>query len=505
MSGRSVVPVLLAAVVATVLLPATLAAAASCESLAALALQDTTIVSATSVPAGPFTPPAFAVNAPAQFRPPNLPAFCRVVGRVTPAVKFEVWMPASGWNGKFEGVGGGGFAGVISYGAMVTALNRAYATASTDTGHDSAGGQWALGHPELITDYAYRAIHETTVKAKAIVEAFYGKGPQLSYFSGCSTGGRQGLLEAQRYPTDYNGIVAIAPVNFLTHLLAGELWIRHAALKDPASDIPSDKFTLINQAALAACDARDGVRDGVLEDPTRCDFDPKTLQCQGPDTERCLTASQVEAVKKIYAPSRNPRTRAEIFPGLAPGSELGWNALAGGPNPFPIPADFMKYFVFDDPNWDWRTFDFDKDVTTMDAKFASMMNATDPNLSAFKARGGKIILAHGWNDQLVPPLNTINYYKSVQKAMGGKVAAEFVRLFMAPGMLHCGGGPGPNTFDAVGALESWVERGKTPETITASHATGGAVDRTRPLCPYPQVAVYKGRGSIDDAANFVCR
>ena len=481
-------------------------AEASCESLQTLTLPDTTILSVTLVPAGPFTPPS-PPGAPAgqSARPITVPAACRVVGRVSPVVNFEVWMPAADWNGKFQAVGGGGFAGVISYVAMAAALSRGYATASTDTGHSTPGGSWALGHPELITDYGYRGIREMTLKSKAIVEKFYGNGPRLSYFVGCSTGGRQGLMEAQRFPNDYDGIVAGAPANYWTHLMAGAAWPATATLKDEATRLSAAKLSAINKSVLAACDARDGAADGLLENPQACRFDPKSIQCAGPETDACLTAPQVEAVKKIYAPAVNPRTKAEIFPGMPTGGELTWNALAGGPQPFSILVDFYKYFVHADPDWDWKTFDFDKDIAAADKKFAALINAVDPDLSAFKSRGGKLVLYHGWNDQLIQPGNSINYYSSVQKKMGAKETDDFSRLFMVPGMTHCAGGPGPNTFDVVGALEQWVEHGTKPAQMIATHSTNGVVDRTRPLCPYPQVASYKGSGSMDEAANFVCK
>ena len=480
---------------------------ASCEGLQALSLPDTTILSAAVVPEGPFTPPAGTGagpgGAPAP-KPLSVPAACRVVGRVTPAINFEVWMPAANWNGKFQAVGGGGFAGVISYGAMATALARGYATASTDTGHSTPGGSWALGHPELVTDFAYRAIHEMTVKSKAIVAAFYGNGPRLSYFVGCSTGGRQGLMEAQRFPNDYDGIVAGASANFWTHLHVGQLWRSAATLKDPAAHLSTGKLALLNKAALTACDVNDGAPDGLIENPAACRFDPGTLLCSGPESETCLTAPQLEAARKIYGPAVNPRTKQELFPGMPPGSEVTWSAVSGGPAPSPIPIEAQKYFVNGDPNWDWKTFDFDKDVAATDEKLAALMNATDPNLAAFKSRGGKLIMYHGWNDQLIQAGNSINYYNSVAKTMGAGETDDFARLFMAPGMLHCAGGPGPNTFDALGALEQWVEKGTKPASLVASHSTAGTVDRTRPLCPYPQVAAYQGSGSIDDAANFVC-
>lgn len=490
--------------------------AATCESLISLSLPDTTIQSATLVAAGSFTTTAPAGQKPQTFQVPV--EACRVTGVVKPQVNFEVWMPASGWNGKFQGVGGGGFAGAISYGAMATALGRGYATASTDTGHNTPGGSWALNRPDLILDYAYRAIHEMTVKSKQVVETFYGKAPSRSYFVGCSTGGRQGLMEAQRFPADYDGIVAGAPANYFTHLLAGSLWPAAVTLKDDATRLSPAKFAALNKGAIAACDPGDGVTDGLISNPLTCKFDPGTLLCRGgssldsardrldpPEADACLTAPQVSAARKIYSYSTNPRTKEKIFAGMAPGSEITWTAMAGGPNPFSIPVEFYKYFVYSDPNWDWKLFDFDKDVALADQKFAKLLNAVDPDLSAFRKRGGKLIMYHGWNDQLIQPYNSIDYFTSVQKKMGTRETDDFARLFMAPGMQHCAGGVGPNTFDAVTALEQWVENKVKPAQLVASHATKGVVDRTRPLCPYPQVASYKGSGSIDDASSFICR
>jgi feruloyl esterase len=474
---------------------------AACESLQSLSLPDTTIVSAALIPAGPFTPETAGPTA----KPLQIPvAACRVAGVVKPAVKFEVWMPAENWNGKFQGVGGGGFAGVISYGAMATALGRGYATASTDTGHNTPGGSWALNRPDLVLDYAYRAIHEMTVQSKAIVQAFYGNGPRLSYFVGCSTGGRQGLMEAQRFPADYDGVVAGAPANYFTHLLAGTLFPAAVTMKDEATRLSPAKLAALNAGVLAACDAADGVTDKLVGNPLACRFDPGTLLCSGVETDACLTAPQIDAARKIYAYSTNPRTKEKIFPGMAPGSEITWTALVGK-QPFSIPVDFYKYFVYENPDWDWKTFDFDKDVALADEKFAKLLNAVDPDLSAFKKRGGKLIMYHGWNDQLIQPYNSIDYFTSVQAKMGARDTDDFARLFMAPGMTHCAGGVGPSSFDAVTALEQWVEKGVKPAQLVASHMTSGVVDRTRPLCPYPQVASYKGTGSIDEAASFVCK
>jgi feruloyl esterase len=482
----------------------------SCDALAKLALPHTTITSAQLVAAGQFTPPGANAAPPGNASPfATLPAFCRVAATLTPStdsdIKVEVWMPAAGWNGKFLGVGNGGWSGAISYGSLAAGVRRGYAAASTDTGHSGGSARFALGHPEKLIDFAWRAVHEMTVQAKALVAAFYGNGPRLSYWTGCSSGGKQGLKEAQRFPADYDGIAAGAPANFWTHLMVGGLWIGQATLKDPASFIPKEKYPVIHNAAVEACDANDGVKDGLIEDPMRCRFDPKALLCAGDDGPACLTAPQVEAAKKIYAGATNPRTAKEIFPGLEPGSELGWGAMAGGPDAFGIVADHFKYVVFKDPTWNFKTLNFDADVDLADGLDGGSLNATDPDLKVFFGRRGKLLLYHGWNDQLIAPRNTINYYKSVVAAVGSTTSTDSVRLFMAPGMTHCAGGEGPSSFDALAAVEQWVESRKAPTEIIASHMSGGVADRTRPLCPYPQVAQYKGTGSIDDAASFVCK
>jgi feruloyl esterase len=431
-------------------------------------------------------------------------------------IKVEVWLPIAGWNGKFQAVGNGGWAGTISYPAMAEALRRGYATSSTDTGHTGTSGAFALGHPQKFIDFAYRSEHEMTVKAKAIVKAFYGNSPKYSYWNGCSTGGRQGLAEAQRFPDDFDGIIAGAQANPRTHLNAWQLSIAKAALADPAASIPPTKYPLIHKAVLDACDAADGLKDGLLNDPSRCHFDPKVLLCKGAPTaasatgqdggsaDECLTPRQVETVRFIMSPAKTSKGE-EIFPGFAPGAELGWAALVGGPEPTVTAIDQYKYVVFKDPNWDWRTFELDRDVAAADKVDNGTINAIDPNLKPFTAHRGKLIMYHGWSDPLVGPGTSVNYFNRVSKALGPAKTQDSVRLFMVPGMGHCGGGEGPNTFDTLSALEQWVERGKAPDRILASHATNGMVDRTRPLCPYPQVATYKGSGSIDEAENFVCR
>ena len=486
------------------------AATAACESLASLKLPDTTITAVQAVEAGAFTVNPNAAMPPQMARNLNfkdLPAFCRVAATIRPSsdsdIKIEVWLPAAGWNGKFQAVGNGGWSGSIVYPSLARALAHGYATASTDTGHPGGSGSFALGHPEKLIDFGYRAVHEMTVKAKAVIKAYYSEAPKYSYWNGCSSGGKQGLKEAQRFPADYDGIVAGAPANYWTHLMTGELWIAQAAHKDEASYIPASKYPMIHHAVLEACDALDGVKDGVLEDPTRCHFDPQTIECKGADTANCLTPAQVETARKIYTPATNPRTRKEIFPPMEPGSELLWAGLAGE-RPFSIPVDHYRFVVFKDPEWDWQKLNFDADVALADKTDKDTINATDPDLKQFLGHGGKLLLYHGWNDQLIAPLNSVNYYNSVLEKMGRKKVADSVRLFMVPGMGHCSGGEGTSNFDHMQVIEQWVEQGKTPEQIPASRADRGKVDRRRPLCPYPQVARYKGSGSTDEAENFVC-
>ncbi len=485
------------------------ALAASCESLAALKLPDTTITAAQVVGAGEFTPPGPPGRGDAAAAYKDLPAFCRVAATVRPTadsdIKIEVWLPVSGWNRKYQAAGNGAWAGSIAYSDMAKSLRNGYAASSTDTGHTGGSGSFALGHPEKLIDFGWRSEHEMTVKAKAAIAAFYGEAPRLSYWVSCSSGGKQGLKEAQKFPADYDGIVAGAPVLNWTHRADAALWAGQAALKDPASNIPAEKYPLIHKAAIEACDAMDGLKDGLIGDPERCHFDPKVLECKDGDGPACLTSAQVETARKIYTPAANPRTGAPVSARYEPGSELGWRAIAAGPNPFGPAVDHFKYVVFKDPQWDWRTFNLDTDVALADKIDDGTVNATDTDLTAFTGHGGKLLMYQGWTDTNIPPGGAISYYQGLVKAMGAAKTAESVRLFMAPGMNHCGGGEGPNTFDMVGAMEQWVENGKAPDRVIASHSSEGKVDRTRPLCPYPQLAKYNGAGSVDDAASFTCK
>jgi feruloyl esterase len=457
---------------AVLILAAAPVIAASCEDLRSLELPVTTITSAVTIVANS-----------------DWPAYCAVHATLRPSpdsdIKIEVALPLSGWNGKYQAVGNGGWSGAINEGGMMTALRQGYATSSTDTGHQGSSAKFALGHPEKLIDYAWRSEHEMTVKAKAIIAAFYGNGPKLSYWNGCSAGGKQAMKEAQRFPADFDGIVAGAPGLDWVARATLSMWVAQAAHKDDASFIPPSKFPVLHEAALAACN---GLKDGVIDDPTRCAFDPKTIECKSADQPTCLTSPQVETARKIYA-GPGPG----IAPGLERGSELGWTTFAG-PNPFGIGFDYFKYVVFQDPNWNFRTLNFDSDIVRARKLDADRINATDPDLSAFRKRGGKLIQYHGWSDPQIPPASSVAYYQSVLDKMGPTIP-DFYRLFMIPGMAHCGGGAGVNDFDMIAALEQWVEHQHPPARIPASRKVDGKPERTRPLCPFPQT---------NDVTNSTC-
>jgi feruloyl esterase len=483
-------------------------AGAACGRITSMSLPETVIESAVVVPAGPFQAPG-ARGRGGEARP-EVPAFCRVSATAKPRIRFEVWLPHN-WNGRFEGVGNGGTAGVIPYAAMIGALARGNAVAGTDTGHVNNpdipfDATWGVGHPELIADYAYRSTHVVAENGKAIARAFYGRPAHHAYFVGCSKGGQQALVEAQRYPDDYDGIVAGDPANNHVRFYAGgHLWYSLALLKDPESYIPPGKLPLLTNAVNASCDRLDGIADGVIDDPRKCRFDPAVLMCKaGQDQETCFTPKQVTAIKAIWSGARNSKGGG-VYPGLLPGGEAapgGWASWVTGSKPFTsthwfAQDGFFKNAVFENASWDFRTFDYDRDLAVALEKAGPQYDAVNPDLRPLARHGGKLILYHGFNDPDISPLNTIAYYEQI-------TPRDTARLFMVPGMLHCNGGPGPDQFDALTPLEQWVEQGVAPERIVAAHRTNGAVDRTRPLCPYPQVAKWSGTGSTDEAANFSC-
>ena len=486
----------------------------ACADLVQLSLPDTVIHSAVETPAGPFP---FGNNAPtctADVAAAELRAFCRVIGTIAPQIGFEVWLPLEGWNGKFQGYGNHGFAGDLDYSDMGPELNKGYAVASTDTGHLASQNPplW-MQNPQQVIDYGYRGVHEMTVKSKAIVKAFYGRSPKYSYFNGCSTGGKEGLMQAQRYPEDYDGINIGGSANFdQIGNRVQYVWNGQVTFANPAARLAGATLLLINNAVLAECDELDGVKDGVIDDPRACTFQPASLLCRaGQDPATCLTQTQITALENVYQGPRNPRTGKEIYPGLVRGSERGWGGHTAGPNIFATADQFFKYMVYNDTTWDYRTFDFDSDLAYTRRHFSHLLDALDPDLSEFRKRGGKILFSHLWSSTTHTAIRSIQYYEDVAARMHGRKhdrgdrfgkTQEFFRLFLAP---SASGSNGPDKFDALPYLERWVEQGIAPQSILAWHKTAGVVDRTRPLCPYPQRAVYQGSGSTDDAANFKCR
>ena len=519
--------------VAFLLVTCAVALANDCEKLSSLSIEKTTITLAQTVAAGTFVgPPAPFSGADLSSFYKTLPAFCRVVAEAKPTsdsdIKLEVWLPTSSWNGKLEGLGNGGFAGLIDTHSMGKAVKAGYAATATDTGHAGSpiDAAWALGHPEKVIDFGHRGIHEMTHVAKALAQAYYGKPAQHSYFAGCSDGGREALMEAQRYPEDYDGILAGAPANNWTPLLSTAAYDTQVLTLDPASFVPPPKIPIIAAAVNAACDTLDGVRDGILNDPRQCHFDPATIQCKaGEESDKCLTAPQVTALKKLYAGTPDSAGHI-VFPGYLPGAEEGqggWTVWITGPAPAKslmafFGNGFFSDMVYDKPDWDYKTFNVDAGLKAANEKTAQALNAVDPDMKAFRSRGGKLIIYHGWNEPAISALNTVNYYQSVTTKMVQRDADSFLRVYMAPGVQHCEGGPGADSFADIGssadpehnlnaALEQWVEKGKAPSTIIASKYAGE--DRqhattTRPLCPYPLAAKYKGSGDSNDAASFAC-
>lgn len=489
--------------------------AVECEQIKGLDLPHTEITLAEVVKAGTFMPPSVEGSGGA---PPtayaHLPSFCRVAGTVRPTshsdIRFEVWMPeangARAWNGKFVGVGNGAWAGSILHAAMIDPLSMGYATAATDGGHQGSQMDASFGaNPEKLADFGHRAPHEMTVAAKAVINAYYGKKAHRSLFVSCSTGGRQGLMEAYRYPDDYDGISAMAPANPVVALMVSSLWTGYATMKDAESRIPQEKFSLVHKAAVEACDAGDGVRDGIIAAPTRCHFDPAILQCKGgagADTADCLTVAQVTALRAIYQGPRNPRTGSPIFPGFEPGSEAQLPIQATGTEPFPAVSSYFRDLVFKDPKWDFRAFDYDEDVTRAMQAHSETVDVPPTGLDNYFAGGRKLLLTQGWADPLIPPMSTVSFYNELHAHLGEKRASG-TRLFMIPGMGHCGGGDGPFVFDAIATIDKWVETGGAPDRIVVSNPPKTPA-RTRPLCPFPQEAVYSGTGSTDDEKNFRC-
>ncbi len=493
------------AIVWALLASGTAFARSNCEQLARVAAAGVEITATAEIRSGTFTSPAGKAFG-------ELPPFCRVGAVLHPsadsAIRIELWMPEANWNGRLEGTGNGGFAGNLAYGALAEGLKRGYAVVNTDMGMATAPGEDAtvfMDRPERWKDWGYRSTHEMTVEAKRLVGAYYKHPAAHNYFVGCSTGGEQAWMEAQRYPDDYDGIVGGAPANNRTGVHESILWNFVSTERTTDDRLPAAKLRALAKAVMSACDELDGVADGIISDPQRCSFDPASVECSGSENDNCFTSRQVATVRRLYAGPVNPRTGKQIYPGMPKGSELGWDHLGPSANGQPPFAPIFTWVFGHD--WNWRSFDFDRSVAAVDEKLGAAVNATSLNLQVFRGHGHKLLIYHGWSDWLVTPGESVAYRDALASRLG-KDLGEFYRLFMVPGMTHCGGGVGPDHFDALSAVVDWVEKGRAPDKMIASQEAAnqdsGSPVRTRPLCPYPQVAQFAGRGSINDEANFRC-
>jgi feruloyl esterase len=510
-------------------------AIADCAGLMAKKFPDTEITKAEPVASGAFRPADQSGAPPAIFH--ELSAFCRVVGVIRPTkdseIGFELWLPdLNRWNGRYFQVGNGGFAGLINYGGLVPGLRDGFAVASTDDGHNGSDAKWALGHPEKVIDYGYRAVHLTSVVAKEVATAYYTRPVSHTYFSGCSDGGRESLMEAQRYPDDFDGLVVGAPANDFTGVMTYLLNLAQvgASMAEP---LTSSQLEALSKAALKHCDAADGIADGVIENPLQCHFEPRELQCKGASDGSCLSVDQAKAVTRVYSDALGGKDHAYLTPGfrVALGDEAAQWPIWAGQNSASqfFSENFWPFMVYDDPSLDFHKIDLWKAATDARARTGPVLNSVDPDLSAVRAAGKKIIQYHGWADAVIPAQYSIGYYEAVEKYLR-RDNRDFYRLFLAPGMEHCAGGPGPNAFgtpfdslygagydlshkfdsynNVLAALMRWVEDGVAPDQLIATkyQADDAAkpVIRTRPLCVYPKVARWIGKGSTDDAKNFSC-
>ena len=485
---------LVLAAAAAVATPAT-----SCDSLQSMATPQVAITTETVAAVTPR--PGAGRGGPAVVA---TPAYCRVKLVLKPTadskINAELWLPNENWNGRFMAVGNGGFGGSIQgIGEMQTAVRLGYATAGGDTGHDEAtegpGGMFALGHPEKIVDFAYRAVHEMTATSKKIIDRYYGTAPQFSYFKGCSTGGRQAVMAAQRYPDDFDGIIAGALANRHIQMHTSGVARSIEMTRHPEANISPAKAQMVSKAVMEACDT---MKEGFLNNPRTCSYDFSRLACKGADSDACLTPPQLKTVQAYYGGTKNSKGEL-IFSGQALGNPL---PPLRGIQPGAQPGggfDTVRIWAFQDANYDWNRFDLDRDMPIINSK-VGFVDAVDPDLSKFKARGGKLLLYAGWGDTTITPENTVLYYESVLNKMKGN-QRDFVQLFMVPGMAHCRGGDGPNTFDTIGTMEAWREKNVTPTQMMGFNPQSSL---SRPICSYPQAPKYNGSGNVKDASNWSC-
>jgi feruloyl esterase len=474
----------------------------ACERLASDARLSGLTISASHAAEGPLqAPPGMPRSTPA-----TVPEHCSVTAIAAPSsdsrIEIQIWLPVrEKWNGKLLGIGNGGYSSNLSPLQMADALRKGYAVAGSDTGHKGDDLSFGAGHPEKIRDWAYRSTHEMAQAARRVVEVYFQKPAAHRYFEGCSTGGQQALSEAERYPGDFDGIVAGDPGYDRISLNAMFVWswlVTHPAGEKP---LPASKLPLIAEAAMKSCDAKDGIADGVIGDPVACHPDLAALRCAADDKENCLTENEQHQAEELYRGPRDAKSGKQLYPGWLPGSEMGWGAYFVGKNE-PARLEFWRLWVFEDPHWDARKFEFARDREIALAKLP-FVDATSTDLGDFERSGGKMIVYHGWADPVVPAQDSIEYYEAVEKRLGASTPG-FFRLFLVPGMYHCSGGPGTSVFDPLKALDSWVTTNAAPDRIPASHEAGGAVVRTRPLCPFPEEARWNGKGDGNDAENFQC-
>ena len=476
--------------------------AASCAALASAAFPDTRITTAEAIPGGSrWKFPHSVFNVMAGPDPGTEAAFCRVAGIIGKEIRFEVWLPPQ-WNGRLLNVGNGGLTGAINYPAMAAALASGFATGSTDTGHvtdkDFFEADWIDGNPERIDNFTYLAHHRLAETSKRVVKAYYGKPEHHAYYSGCSSGGWQGLTEAQKFPDDYHGIIAGAPANNLVRLQTRKFWMDRLDREDPAGMLGKEQVELITTSARAACDHADGVPDGLAMEPLGCPFKPADLICKEGNSTGCLTPPQAARAAQVYGPARSPGG-LELYPGNA----LFVPPLVVLPGAMQEPA-LLRIFPAPERTWTPETFDTDRDLPALRQRLDDKMAALKTDLTPFAKRGGKLLMYHGWHDALLSPYNTLAYRAGMSEAMAPEHFAGFQRLYMMPGVDHCAGGIGPDRADFIGAMVTWVEEGKAPETLLATGRRPDGTTQARPLCPFPQVARHSGQGATDDANHWRC-
>lgn len=499
------------------------AMAAGCEDLKNLDIGKGRVDAVTLVEAGKYQP------APSPFAPPpgvgtspyaGLPEFCEVQATLTPTsdseIKVVVWLPAKNWNGKFVGIGNGVWAGQLSISQMVQPLSRGYATATTDTGHTGNGmsGEFAVGHPEKLVDFGHRAVHEMTVTAKAAIKAYYGAAPTHSLWNSCSTGGRQGVMSAYRYPEDYDVISAMAPANPMSDLMTQSMFAGYYPPRTPENTLTPPVLQLINRAAIKVCDKDDGVEDGIISRPDACGFDPATIACKPGESEGCLSSGQLETIRNIYRGIVDPTTGAQILPGWPIGSEVQLSFIISAPQPFPVALTYFELLVHGGEQWDWKTMDYAREVYVSREYGGHILDVPSDGLGPFFARGGKLLLSHGWTDGLIPATNAVKFYRGLYHSLPLAQAQNQLRLFMVPGMDHCSGGPGASQFDTLAIIDEWATTGVAPNRLVATRGGPGGAPAmpgaptpdpiSRPLCPYPLYPAYSGEGDEASEASFTC-